>query len=115
MDLDNVSKEDLIKLLDQIKNQQDSRANFNASELDENQKLFDCRHEIVFSVIANVIEQDETGQAIASKHICRKNYHIPVPATKDYNAYMSAFFEFLEKALADSAKKANDIKDKADE
>lgn len=115
MEIDNISKEDLIKLLDQIKNQQDSRANFNAEELNENQKLFDCRHEIVFSIVANVIEQDDAGQAVASRHICRKNYHIPVPATKDYNEYMGAFFEFLEQALADSAKKANEIKDKSNE
>lgn len=115
MDLDNTSKEELVKLLEQIRDQQDSRANFNANEIDENQKLFDSRHEIVFSIIANVIEQDEAGQAVASRHICRKNYHIPVPATKDYNEYMAAFFDFLEKCLSDSTNKANSIKDKVND
>jgi maltose-binding protein MalE len=114
MDLDKTSKEELVKLLEQIRDQQDSRANFNANEIDENQKLFDSRHEIIFSITANVVEQDDTGQAVASRHICRKNYHIPVPATKDYNEYMTAFFDFLEKCLSDSANQANHIKDKID-
>jgi maltose-binding protein MalE len=114
MDLDKTSKEELVKLLEQIRDQQDSRANFNANEIDENQKLFDSRHEIIFSITANVVEQDDTGQAVASRHICRKNYHIPVPATKDYNEYMTAFFDFLEKSLSDSANQANHIKDKID-
>ena len=65
-----------------------------------------CRHELIFNINANVLEADELGNAIATKAICTKNYHIPVPSDKDYNVYMAAFFEYLEQCIAQSATQA---------
>lgn len=66
-------------------------------------KLLMCRHEIVFNINAHVMEEDEQGNTVATKAICTKNYHIPVPADKDYDIYMKSFFEYLEKCLSQSA------------
>ena len=71
------------------------------------EKLIDCKHEIVFSVVANVLEENEKGEAVKSKKICSKNYHIPVPEGVDYDMYMDSFFSFLENCLAESAKQAD--------
>lgn len=73
----------------------------------EDQKLISCRHEIVITVIANVLEENDEGEKIGSKSICRKNYHIPVPANKDYNEYMVAFFDYLEKSMTSSLNEAD--------
>ena len=116
MDLDKLqSIEDFKKAIQQINDQRSDYSNQLGLELEENKKLLDCRHEIVFTLIANVIEQNDQGEAVASKHICKKNYHIPVPATKDYNTYMTAFFEFLENCIANSAQQANPIQETNDE
>ncbi len=69
-------------------------------------KLIICPHEIVFTVIANVLEENEKGELIGSKEICQKNYHIPVPPKHDYNTYMQAFFSHLEECIKSSAKHA---------
>lgn len=69
-------------------------------------KLLICPHEIVITVIANVLEENDKGELIGSKEICRKDYHIPVPPKHDYNAYMSAFFSHLENCISSSAKNA---------
>ena len=61
----------------------------------ENKKLIECPHEIIFKVTANVLEENKDGQLVSSKEICTKDYHIPVPADKDYKEYMNIFFEFL--------------------
>lgn len=71
----------------------------------ENKKLIECPHEIIFKVTANVLEENKDGQLVSSKEICTKDYHIPVPADKDYKEYMNIFFEFLENGLASSADK----------
>jgi hypothetical protein len=68
-----------------------------------NQKLIDCRHEIVMSLTAFVYQQDDEGKDIAAAEICRKNFHIPVPANQDYNEYMKSFFSFLENCITQSA------------
>jgi hypothetical protein len=85
--------------------------NFNPSLAEqlalEDQKLISCRHEIVINVIANVLEENDQGEKIGSKSICRKNYHIPVPANKDYNEYMSAFFDHMEKCMTSSANESD--------
>jgi hypothetical protein len=71
----------------------------------EAKKLIDCPHEIIFKVTANVLEENKEGQLVSSKEICTKDYHIPVPADKDYKEYMNIFFDFLENGLASSADK----------
>jgi hypothetical protein len=71
------------------------------------EKLIDCKHEIVFSIVANVLEENEKGETVKSKRICSKNYHIPVPEGVDYDMYMDSFFSFLENCLAESAKQAD--------
>lgn len=74
--------------------------------LDRPNKLLICPHEIVITVIANVLEEDEKGELIGSKEICQKNYHIPVPPKHDYNTYMNSFFSHLESCISSSAKNA---------
>lgn len=71
----------------------------------ENKKLIECPHEIIFKITANVLEENKDGQLVSSKEICTKDYHIPVPADKDYKEYMDIFFDFLENGLASSADK----------
>lgn len=76
-------------------------------------KLIECRHEILIGVTAHVMEEDDTGTTVASKEICKKNYHIPVPSNKDYNQYMQGFFDFLEQCMKSSIEKTNEsVKDK---
>lgn len=67
------------------------------------QKLIDCRHEIVMSLTAFVYQQDDEGKDIAAAEICKKNFHIPVPANQDYHEYMRGFFSFLENCISTSA------------
>lgn len=74
---------------------------------DEQSKLIRCPHEIVFSITANVLMENEKGEKTGSREICNKNYHIPVPIDKDYKIYMDAFFEYLEKSLGESIRHAN--------
>ena len=69
-------------------------------------KLIECRHEIVISLVANIYEEDDTGQTVASKGIYKNNYHIPVPAHQDYNEYLQSFFTFFEKCMSTSADNA---------
>lgn len=83
------------------------RSQFAGSELSEfiktdNQKLIECRHEIVIDVVAQVYEENETGETIASKEISKKSYHIPVPSNKDYKEYLIGFFNFLENCMLKS-------------
>ena len=72
-----------------------------------NQKLIDCRHEIIMAITAYVYAQDDSGQDVAAEEICRKNFHIPVPANKDYHDYMKNFFMFLETCLSSSIEKTD--------
>lgn len=76
------------------------------------QKLISCRHEIVFDITANVLQENEEGEVIGTTKICRKNYHIPVPADKDYDEYMVAFFDYLENCIANTASTVNQTQNK---
>lgn len=71
-------------------------------------KLISCRYEIIFNINARVMEEDETGNPIATTAICTKNYHIPVPSDKDYDVFMEAFFEHLESCLANATKSSSE-------
>lgn len=83
-------------------------------DLDRPKKLISCPHEIIFDIKATVMEENEKGEIVGCKEICRKDYHIPVPPKKDYNLYMESFFEHLEKCIISSAKhseeKTGDVK-----
>lgn len=85
----------------------------NPDMISGNKKLIACRHEIIFNINARVMEEDELGNPVATTAICTKNYHIPVPADKDYNVYMEAFFKHLESCLSQSAKHSS-TKEKSD-
>jgi hypothetical protein len=76
----------------------DDNGDFN----DQPQKLLDCPHEIIFSVNATVMSQNEKGEHVGTKQICTKNYHIPVPIGKDYDTFMQIFFNHIEKSLESS-------------
>jgi hypothetical protein len=65
-------------------------------------KLIACRHEIVINVMASVMEEDESGEQIGTKEICKQNYRIPIPSNKDYNVFLKAFFNHLEKSMSKS-------------
>lgn len=73
---------------------------------DEPEKLSLSPYEIVFNVTANVLQENEKGEKLRSKHISTKFYHIPVPVDGDYNVFMESFFKFLEENLASAANKA---------
>jgi len=77
-------------------------------DLDRPKKMISCPHEIVFTVRALVLEENEKGETMGCKEVCQKNYHIPVPSTKDYNAYMECFFKYLENCITSSAKRATE-------
>ena len=94
--LKNLSIENIDKIME-TKNTLDSP--FKDKDLD---KLIDCAHEIVFTINAHVLSQNEKGELVSSREICVKNYHIPVPIDKDYNNYMTTFFEYLEKKIIDT-------------
>lgn len=103
----NIQEEDFQEMLNKLYElYDDSLASSQKEELKgESKKLIECAHEIVFKVTANVLEENKEGQLVSSKEICTKDYHIPVPADKDYKEYMTIFFDFLENGLAASADK----------
>lgn len=74
---------------------------------EEIKKLIDCPHEIIFTITAHTLAQNEKGEIVGSKNICVKNYHIPVPIDKDHHNYMTVFFDYLEKKIIDSVDNAN--------
>ena len=71
------------------------------------EKLIDCPHEIIFTINAKVLAQNEKGELIDTREICIKNYHIPVPIDKDYKNYMSIFFKYLEDKMIDAIDYSN--------
>jgi hypothetical protein len=73
----------------------------------EDKKLIACRHEIVIDVTANVMEEDESGEQVGTKEICKQNYRIPVPSNKDYNVFMKAFFNHIESCMGKSYEQAS--------
>lgn len=74
----------------------------------EYEKLLECRHEIIITVTAKVLEQNESGDAVGMKEICKQNYHIPVPQNKNYHEYMEGFFHHLQKCIVTSDKSATE-------
>ena len=71
-------------------------------------KLIACPHEIIFTITAQTLSQNDKGEIIESKDICVKNYHIPVPIDKDYHNYMEVFFDYLEKKILESVSDSNE-------
>jgi hypothetical protein len=79
---------------------------------DSESKIIACPHEIVFTITAKVLEENQKGELISNKEIYTKNYHIPVPIDQDYNMFMETFFRFLEECLSTSANEAHSDKEK---
>ena len=77
-----------------------------SSLLDGNAKKIKCSHEIVFNISASVMQEDKDGKDIGCEELMIKYYHIPVKEGEDYKQFLNAFFGFLEKCLASSAKNA---------
>jgi hypothetical protein len=73
----------------------------------ESTKLISCPHEIVFSVTANVLEENKEGQSVGSVELLSQTYHMPVPEDKNYIDFVNAFMEFFEKTMAESYNEAN--------
>jgi hypothetical protein len=73
----------------------------------ESTKLISCAHEIVFSVTANVLEENKEGQNIGSVELLSQTYHMPVPEEKNYVGFVDAFMEFFEKTMAESYNEAD--------
>ena len=73
------------------------------SDSENVEKKIACQHELIFTIKAKAMEENEKGETIQCKEVCVKNYHIPVPIDKDYNEFMNTFFEFLEKCIGGAA------------
>ena len=71
-------------------------------------KLIDCPHEIIFSVEANILEQNEKHENVGSKLIHKTNFHMEVPEGKDAIKYMEGFLQHFQECLLQTAKKEND-------
>ena len=65
-------------------------------------KLTNSPHEIVFDITASVFEENLKGELVGTKEICTKKFHIPVPIDKDYEIFMTTFFNHLEKCILTS-------------
>lgn len=102
-----LSKEDKAKIFQKLQEVTGQISGSSLSDLIgiDGAKLIECRHEIVISVMAHIYEQNDTGDTIGSKEICKKNYHIPVPSHSDYNDYLTGFFDFLENCMISSVEK----------
>jgi hypothetical protein len=102
-----LNKEDILEKVNSIFHQLNGDS-LSGHLFEDNTKLISCRHEIIFNINANVLEENELGETVGSKAICTKNYHIPVPSDKDYNEYMDSFFSFLENCISQAAIKSNE-------
>lgn len=105
-DNNELNKQKIMEILDAVRSQS-SDHDLGHLIASDHAKLIECRHEILISVMANIMEEDDTGQLVGSKEICKKNYHIPVPSDKDYNHYLKGFFDFLEGCMKNSIDHAN--------
>lgn len=110
MDENNTTEEQKQKILEMLSAVRSQVSDHSLSHLiaENHAKLIECRHEILIGVTANIMEEDDMGQLVGSKEICKKNYHIPVPSDKDYNHYLKGFFDFLETCMSSSIDKANE-------
>lgn len=70
-------------------------------------KLIDCSHEIVFSVEANILEQNEKHENVASTLIHKRNFHMEVPPKVDPTEYMEGFLKHFEQCLLQTKEKEN--------
>jgi hypothetical protein len=70
-------------------------------------KLIDCAHEIVFSVEANILEQNEKHENIKSTMIHKTTFHMPVPEKCDPAEYMKVFIKHFEECLIQTKKEEN--------
>lgn len=95
-ELNDLSVEDIKNILD-MKNEYD---------FENNKKLIQCPHEIVFSVNASVLMENEKGELTDTREVCSKNFHIPVPIDKDYEVFMKTFFDYIENCLVNSAQES---------
>jgi hypothetical protein len=83
---------------EEIRNRFENQLNFFPEEI----KLISCPHEIVFSVTANALEENDDGHTIGSKELTTRTYHMPVPEGRDYNEFIAAFMEFFEKTMVEA-------------
>tara|TARA_B100000902_G_C26407748_1_gene480824 strand:+ start:38 stop:346 length:309 start_codon:yes stop_codon:yes gene_type:complete len=78
-------------------------------ELDNTpKKLIDAPHEIVFTVEANILEQNEKHENIGSRLIHKTNFHMPVPEGKDAMEYMDGFLQHFQQCLLNTEEKINE-------
>lgn len=103
-------KNKIIESIEKINKQYSGRNTDSLAQMisEDTAKLIDCRHEIVINVIASVYEQDDEGNTVGIKEIEKRNYHIPVPPTKDHNEYTKGFFGFLEECMSNSSIKSDE-------
>ena len=73
----------------------------------EDKKLFVSKHEIKIRVEATVMEEDETGEVVSAKEVCKNTYRIPVPSNKDYHVFMKAFFDHMENSMRQGYEQAS--------
>jgi hypothetical protein len=59
-------------------------------------------HEIRVSMTIEISEVDEKGYLKETKEMIKKNYHIPVPAQKDYNTYVQKFTSRFQQKLTET-------------
>lgn len=71
-------------------------------------KLIATPHEIIFTITAHVMTENEKGEIVSSVEICTQNYHVPVPVNKEYKSYMKIFFDHLEESIGKTIDIAND-------
>jgi hypothetical protein len=114
MDLNNISPEELRKFQEFISQEElDNVLKFkqefnNPMKQETIEKAIACPHEIVFTINANVLTENEKGELTGTKEICVKNYHIPVPIDKDYKEYMSVFFKYIEDQIINCINKTDE-------
>lgn len=72
-------------------------------------KQTDNAHEIHISMTANILKQQEDNQQYPeSILVYTNNYFIPVPSGQDYNDYATAFFNYIETCMIQSADQATE-------
>lgn len=114
MDINNISQEELERFKEFISQEElDKVLKFkqefnNPLKEEELEKVISCPHEIVFTINANVLTENEKGELTGTKEICVKNYHIPVPIDKDYKEYMSVFFKYVEDQIVNCINKTEE-------
>lgn len=105
---ENTDKEKILDTVSRIAEQY--RMDGLSDQINESyKKLIDCKHEIVIVLTAHVLTQDDFGQVDGTREICKHNYHVPVPAGKDYHEYLEGFFNHLRQCISTSANHSEDI------